>query len=62
MSRSGAADDPKHLQKVIAELIADDVKKAFQSQRKTAGQIRPFKVSRGPNKYLNTLHPKPATG
>lgn len=35
----GRAIIHEHLQKVLAELIADDVKKNFQSRRKTAAQI-----------------------
>lgn len=35
----GRAIIHEHLQKVLTELIADDVKKHFQSQRKTAAQI-----------------------
>ncbi|HEX9201062.1 MAG TPA: TetR/AcrR family transcriptional regulator [Acidobacteriaceae bacterium] len=30
-----------HLQKVLAELIAEDIRKSFQGKRKTAGQIPP---------------------
>ena len=31
----------KHLQKVVAEQIAADLRKEFQSRRKTVGQIPP---------------------
>ena len=37
----GRAIIHEHLQKMIAELIAEDVRKALQSRRKTAGQIPP---------------------
>jgi AcrR family transcriptional regulator len=41
MGARGRAVVHEHLQKVLAELIAADVKKDIQSQRKTAGQIPP---------------------
>jgi AcrR family transcriptional regulator len=37
----GRAIIHEHLQKVLTELIADDVKKSFQSRRKSAAQIPP---------------------
>jgi AcrR family transcriptional regulator len=41
MGTRGRAIVHEHLQKVLAELIADDVSKDFQGRRKTAGQVPP---------------------
>jgi AcrR family transcriptional regulator len=41
MGTRGRAIIHEHLQKVLAELIADDVRRDFQGRRKTAGQIPP---------------------
>ena len=41
MGTRGRAILHEHLQKVLAELIADDVRKDLQGRRKTAGQIPP---------------------
>lgn len=41
MGTRGRAIIHEHLQKVLAELIADDVRKDFQGRRKTGGQIPP---------------------
>jgi AcrR family transcriptional regulator len=41
MGTRGRAIIHEHLQKVLAQLIADDVRKDFQNRRKTAGQIPP---------------------
>jgi AcrR family transcriptional regulator len=41
MGTRGRAIIHEHLQRVLAQLIADDVKEDFQSRRKTAGQIPP---------------------
>ena len=41
MGSRGQAIIHEHLQKVVAELIADDVRKDFLGRRKTAGQVPP---------------------
>lgn len=41
MGSRGRAIIHEHLQKVVAELIADDVRKDFLGRRKTAGQVPP---------------------
>jgi AcrR family transcriptional regulator len=41
MGTRGRAIIHEHLRKVLAELIADDVRRELQSRRKTAGQISP---------------------
>jgi AcrR family transcriptional regulator len=41
MGTRGRAIIHQHLQKVLAELIADDVRKVLRGRRKTAGQISP---------------------
>ena len=41
MGAKGQAVLHGHLQTVLVELIADDVRKHFRSNRKTAGQISP---------------------
>jgi AcrR family transcriptional regulator len=41
MGTRGRAIIHEHLQRVLAQLIADDVRKDFQGRRKTAGQIPP---------------------
>jgi AcrR family transcriptional regulator len=41
MGAKGRAIIHEHLQKVIADLITEDVRKALQSRRKAAGQIPP---------------------
>jgi AcrR family transcriptional regulator len=41
MGSKGRAILHEHLQQVLAELIADDVRKYLQGRRKTAGQIPP---------------------
>jgi AcrR family transcriptional regulator len=41
MGTRGRAIIHEHLQRVLAQLIADDVRKNFQGGRKTAGQVPP---------------------
>lgn len=41
MGPKGRAIIHEHLQKVISDLIAEDIRKALQSRRKAAGQIPP---------------------
>ena len=41
MGARGRAIIHEHIQRVLAELIADDVRRDFHGRRKTAGQIPP---------------------